>query len=103
MATDHANDMDRPDTLTPKPTHLKRDINLQTKVSDNNRVIKTLPRGVRMPDKQDDITEEILMLAWAITAKHLTRGEKDVTRIVADAILQERLRWEDRLHQLQQG
>ena len=56
-----------------------------------------------MPDKQDDITEEILLLAWAITAKHLTRGEKDVTRIVADAILQERLRWEDRLHQLQQG
>ncbi len=56
-----------------------------------------------MPDKQDDITEEILMLAWAITAKHLTHGEKDVTRIVADAILQERLRWKNRLHQPQQG
>lgn len=37
--------------------------------------------------------EDLKVMAWAITAKHLCRGEEDVTKIVADAIWQERQKW----------
>lgn len=36
---------------------------------------------------------DILQQAWFIAAKHLSRGEKDVTKMIADAIVQERKRW----------
>lgn len=45
-----------------------------------------------MLNKQLEIPEDIMMLAWVITARHLTRGQKDVTKIVADAIWEERKR-----------
>lgn len=45
-----------------------------------------------MPNKRIGIPDDIMMLAWMITAEHLTRGEKDVTKIVADAIWKERKR-----------
>ncbi|MES5100596.1 hypothetical protein ABUK73_20400 [Agrobacterium sp. BA1120] len=37
--------------------------------------------------------EDLKLMAWSITAKHLCRGEEDVTKIVADAIWQERQKW----------
>lgn len=46
-----------------------------------------------MPVEQNDYPEDVKMMAWVITSKHLCRGEKDVNRIVADAIWQERQRW----------
>ncbi len=40
-----------------------------------------------------DYPEDLKLMAWTITAKHLCRGEEDVTKIVADAIWQERQKW----------
>lgn len=40
-----------------------------------------------------DYPDDLKLMAWAITAKHLCRGEEDVTKIVADAIWQERQKW----------
>lgn len=45
-----------------------------------------------MLNTEIDYPEDLKLMAWAITAKHLCRGEKDVTKIVADAIWQERQR-----------
>jgi hypothetical protein len=36
--------------------------------------------------------DDVMMSAWAIAAKHLTRGQKDVTRMIAEGIQQERKR-----------
>ncbi|WP_421423212.1 hypothetical protein [Agrobacterium rosae] len=46
-----------------------------------------------MTKDQLEYPEELKLMAWVIVAKHLTRGEKDITKIVADAIWQERHRW----------
>lgn len=46
-----------------------------------------------MPNEQIEIPDDIVILAWGITAKHLCRGEKDINRIVALAIWQERQKW----------
>ena len=46
-----------------------------------------------MIDKELDYPEDLKLMAWTITAKHLCRGEEDVTKIVADAIWQERQKW----------
>lgn len=43
--------------------------------------------------EQIEYPEDLKLLAWAITAKHLCRGEEDITKIVADAIWQERQKW----------
>jgi hypothetical protein len=48
-----------------------------------------------MTNDNSAYTEEIMQAAWFITAKHMLRGEKDITKIVADAILQERKRLEE--------
>lgn len=45
-----------------------------------------------MSKNEGEIPDDVMLLAWIITAEHLTRGEKDVTKIVADAILRERKR-----------
>lgn len=45
-----------------------------------------------MPVDQSDYPEDVKMMAWVITSKHLCRGERDISRIVADAIWQERQR-----------
>lgn len=38
------------------------------------------------------IPEDITRTAWSISAKHLVAGQKDVTKMIADAIMQERQR-----------
>jgi hypothetical protein len=38
------------------------------------------------------LTDDILRTAWFIAAKHLTAGQKDVTKMIAEGMLQERLR-----------
>ncbi|NSY51295.1 hypothetical protein [Agrobacterium tumefaciens] len=45
-----------------------------------------------MLSEQREIPEDVMLMAWVITAEHLTKGEKDVTKIVADAIWKERKR-----------
>ncbi|MCB5203567.1 hypothetical protein LH464_13905 [Neorhizobium sp. T786] len=42
--------------------------------------------------------EDIQMTAWAIAAKHLTRGQKDVTKMIADALVIERTRCVELMH-----
>jgi hypothetical protein len=37
-----------------------------------------------------DYPEDVLQIAWAISARHLVAGQKDVTLMIADAIVQER-------------
>lgn len=37
-------------------------------------------------------SDDIEMTAWAITARHLTAGQTDMTKMIADAIRQERAR-----------
>ncbi|HEV7434829.1 MAG TPA: hypothetical protein VGO22_08175 [Pseudorhizobium sp.] len=39
--------------------------------------------------------DDIQRTAWAIAARHLTAGQKDVTRMIADGIRQERSRCVD--------
>lgn len=46
-----------------------------------------------MINTEIDYPEDLKLMAWSIAAKHLCRGEKDVTKIVADAIWQERQKW----------
>ena len=46
-----------------------------------------------MIDTEINYPEDLKLMAWVITAKHLSRGEEDVTKIVADAIWQERQKW----------
>ncbi|WMW58607.1 hypothetical protein RE411_21975 [Agrobacterium pusense] len=46
-----------------------------------------------MTDSEVEYPDELKMMAWIITARHLCRGENDVSKIVADAIWQERQRW----------
>lgn len=46
-----------------------------------------------MINTEIDYPEDLKLMAWSITAKHLCRGEEDVTKIVADAIWQERQKW----------
>lgn len=36
--------------------------------------------------------DDIIRSAWFIAAKHLTQGQKDVTKMIAEGILQERVR-----------
>ncbi|MET0749232.1 MAG: hypothetical protein ABWY49_13690 [Rhizobium sp.] len=36
--------------------------------------------------------DDVLQIAWAISARHLVAGQKDVTLMIADAIMQERRR-----------
>ncbi len=45
-----------------------------------------------MLSEQLEIPEDVMLMAWVITAQHLTKGEKDITKIVADAIWKERKR-----------
>jgi hypothetical protein len=47
-----------------------------------------------MTHNEETYPEDVMHAAWFITAKHMLRGEKDIAKIVADAILQERKRWE---------
>ncbi len=37
-------------------------------------------------------SDDILRTAWFIAAKHLTAGQKDVTKMIVEGILQERVR-----------
>ncbi|MBB6182154.1 hypothetical protein [Pseudorhizobium flavum] len=37
-------------------------------------------------------SDDIEMTAWVIAARHMTAGQKDVTKMIADAIRQERAR-----------
>lgn len=37
-------------------------------------------------------SEDIQMTAWFIAAKHLTAGQKDVTKMIMEGMLQERVR-----------
>ena len=37
-------------------------------------------------------SDDILKTAWFIAAKHLTAGQKDVTKMIMEGILQERIR-----------
>lgn len=37
-------------------------------------------------------TDDIQRSAWAIAARHLTAGQKDVTKMIADGMQQERAR-----------
>ena len=37
-------------------------------------------------------SDDILSTAWFIAAKHLTAGQKDVTKMIVEGILQERVR-----------
>lgn len=37
-------------------------------------------------------SDDIQVTAWCIAAKHLTSGQKDVTKMIADGIRQERTR-----------
>ena len=46
-----------------------------------------------MIHEEIEYPEDLKLMAWSITAKHLCRGEEDVTKIVADAIWQERQKW----------
>lgn len=39
--------------------------------------------------------DDVLQIAWAISARHLVAGQKDVTLMIADAIMQERRRHAD--------
>lgn len=70
-----------------------------TPVSDDCVSLKQSPVGInmtlggRMIETEVDYPEDLKLMAWSITAKHLCRGEEDVTKIVADAIWQERQRW----------
>jgi hypothetical protein len=38
----------------------------------------------------EDYPVDVLQIAWAISARHLVAGQKDVTLMIADAIMQER-------------
>lgn len=38
------------------------------------------------------MSEDIVQAAWSISAQHLARGQRDPTKMVAEAILLERLR-----------
>lgn len=38
-------------------------------------------------------SDDIFQTAWAIVAEHMTRGETDPTKMVADGIQRERDRW----------
>jgi len=42
-------------------------------------------------------SDDIEMTAWAIAARHMTAGQKDPTKMIADAIRQERARCADLL------
>ncbi|MCJ8520697.1 hypothetical protein ABID21_003917 [Pseudorhizobium tarimense] len=42
--------------------------------------------------------DDIQRTAWAIAARHLTAGQKDVTKMIADGIRQERSRCTDLVH-----
>lgn len=46
-----------------------------------------------MSHEEIEYPDELKLTAWVITAKHLSHGEKDVAKIVADAIWQERQKW----------
>ncbi len=43
-------------------------------------------------DPNTVFADDIQMTAWAIAARHLTAGQKDVTKMIADGIRQERNR-----------
>lgn len=42
-----------------------------------------------------DFADDIVRTAWFIAAKHLTAGQKDVTKMIAEGIRQERVRCMD--------
>ncbi len=46
----------------------------------------------RSPVSESVFSDDIEMRAWAITARHLTAGQMDTTKMIADAIRQERAR-----------
>lgn len=37
--------------------------------------------------------DDVLQASWAIAAKHLAKGQKDPTLMVAEGIMKERQRW----------
>ena len=37
-------------------------------------------------------SDDVELTAWVIAARHMTAGQKDVTKMIADAIWQERAR-----------
>ncbi|MFN7101562.1 MAG: hypothetical protein ACK4N1_02980 [Pseudorhizobium sp.] len=43
-------------------------------------------------DEGPVFTDDIQRSAWAIAARHLTAGQKDVTKMIADGMQQERAR-----------
>ena len=42
--------------------------------------------------------DDIQRTAWAVAARHLTRGQKDVTKMIAEAVHMERQRCLDLIH-----
>lgn len=42
--------------------------------------------------------EDVQTTAWSIAARHLTRGQKDVTKMIAEGLLTERKRCLELMH-----
>jgi hypothetical protein len=38
-------------------------------------------------------SNDVLQMAWAISSRHLAKGQKDPTLMVAEGIMQERQKW----------
>ncbi|MCB5203764.1 hypothetical protein LH464_14915 [Neorhizobium sp. T786] len=53
---------------------------------------------MRSTAESDGFPEDIQTTAWAIAARHLTRGQKDVTKMIADALVIERARCVELMH-----
>ena len=49
-------------------------------------------------DRNSVFSDDIQRTAWAIAARHLTAGQKDVTKMIADGIRQERSRCVELVH-----
>ena len=56
----------------------------------------SLANTIAVDDRQLP-SDDIQVTAWCIAAKHLTAGQKDVTKMIADGIRQERTRCADLL------
>lgn len=55
----------------------------------------TRAAAVYADDHHAVFADDIQRTAWAIAARHLTAGQKDVTKMIADGIRQERSRCAD--------
>ncbi|WP_158002020.1 hypothetical protein [Pseudorhizobium pelagicum] len=58
----------------------------------------TCAAAVYAEDPDPVFADDIQRSAWAIAARHLTAGQKDVTKMIADGMQQERTRCVDLVH-----